>query len=85
MDLTLSYRVINIVVSCNLGITIDRNKLVSNGSHIIKNKHMPSVIWRHKTIPGTAMIFTSGYMSIHGCKQINQAVLSIRKYARLIS
>ena len=74
----------NVVSSANLCVNIDLHKVTYLFGSIIKNNKMQNVIWRHKKIKGTALLFSNGYISVHGNNSIQSAKKSLRQFARLL-
>ncbi len=74
----------NVVIAYDLGAKLDLKRVCLHANRIIMHKQMPCLIWRHKSISATALIFSSGYMSVHGSNTLVLARKAGRQYARLL-
>ena len=74
----------NVVAACHLNIRVDLDSTCNKFGAMEKSKKIPCIIWRHKRINGTALLFSSGYMSVHGNTDVSNARKSVRQFARLL-
>ena len=74
----------NVVAASDLNVNIDMNILCKLISSFEMSRHMPCIIWQHKKIMGTALVFSSGYISVHGKMDVQQARRSVRQYGRIL-
>ena len=74
----------NVVASTNLATEIDLRAFAKENANVVKNSKMQNLVWRHKRIKATALLFRNGYISVHGSKTIKTARKAIRQFARLL-
>ena len=74
----------NIVCHADLRCSIDLRDLASKGANMTYDpSKFPAVIWKHKVIGGTCMIFKSGKIMVNGkIESIREARQRMRRYAR---
>ena len=71
----------NVVIAFKID-AIDLKRIYNYLDRVIIHSRMPCLVWRHKFIRGTALLFSSGYISIHGCSSLFIARKSGRQYLR---
>ena len=76
----------NVVCCTELGFNIDLQKLTSKINNVEYNPiKFPAVIWRHKRIGGTCMMFANGKLVVNGkVSSVQEAKQRVRRYVRLI-
>ncbi len=79
-----SFVITNVVASTNLDIAVDLHGFTFMFGNVIKNNKMQNVIWRHKKIGATALLFSNGYISVHGSRSEVETRKSLRQFARLL-
>lgn len=78
-------RITNIVCTANLNCALDLAAITRKATYIVyKPKKFNGLIWRHRKIPCTCLVFASGKIVCPGIKNISDIKSNIRKYARLI-
>ena len=78
------WKITNVVVAAQLNINVDLYDLCSKVGSVEKSNVMPCLVWRHKNIIGTALLFSSGYISVHGNMNVCNAKRAMRQFARLL-
>ena len=75
----------NVVVSSDLHCILDLQDICRRSLFVTYNKSkFPGLIWRHKKIKGTCLMFKSGKIVCNGVKSFSDAKTSIRQYSRLV-
>ena len=78
-------RITNIVCGANLNCRLDLEQIARKSIYVIYNpKKFNGLIWRHRKIPCTCLVFQSGKIVCPGIKQNSHIKSCVRKYARLI-
>lgn len=75
----------NIVVQAKLNVNIDLKNIV----RIIRDaRYDPSkfsaIIWHHKKVGGSCLLFNNGHLICHGSKSMAVARRRVRRFARII-
>ena len=79
-----SWDITNVVAASRLNVSMDLKMVSKMFVSTEMSKYMPCVVWRHKKIKGTALLFSSGYISVHGKMSILQIKKSLRQFVRLL-
>ena len=78
-------RITNIVCGANLNCQLDLTEIARKSTHVIYNpRKFNGLIWRHRNIKCTCLVFRSGKIICPGIRQSSDIKICIRKYARLI-
>lgn len=75
----------NIVVKASLNIDLDLRHIAYNIRDVRYNpRKFSAVIWKHKRIQSSCLLFRNGKILLQGAKTYQQARLRLRQYARII-
>ena len=75
----------NAVVRVKLNSSIDLRTIAQKGTFIEYNPHKFSgMIWHHRRLGGTCLVFSTGQLICHGAKSWQDARKVARRYARKI-
>ena len=77
--------IVNIVFTADVGSRMDLKLIANSHINIIYRPKQPNaVIWRHRNIKSTCLLFASGKMVCTGSKSIDEGRRDIRRYARIL-
>ena len=75
----------NVVVQAQLNVNLDLYKLVHSLNNVKYNpKRFSAMIWHHKRIGGSCLLFKNGQMICNGAKSWEEARNKVRKYSRVL-
>lgn len=75
----------NVVVQADLQVKIDLTYLTNHSRDVQYDPaRFTGVIWRHKKIGGSCLVFSNGKINCNGNKNLAEAKRRVRQYARLI-
>lgn len=75
----------NVVVQAQLNVNIDLHKLAYSLNNVKYNpKRFSAMIWHHKRIGGSCLLFKNGQMICNGAKSLGEARIKVRKYSRVL-
>lgn len=78
-------RITNIVCGANLNCLLDLVRIARKSTNVVYNpKKFNGLIWRHRKISGTCLVFRSGKIICPGIKRREDIKECVRKYARQI-
>ena len=75
----------NLILSADLGCVFDLTALARVLCNVEYNtRRFNALIWRHKRIRGTILLFSSGKVTILNCNSFQEGKCSIRIFARIL-
>ena len=78
-------RITNVVCTAEFGVSIDLTFLAKHAKDIVYDpRHFSGVIWHHKKIGGSCLVFKNEKLNCNGNKSVSDAKRRIRQYARAI-
>ena len=83
-DRNMSPAITNVVCMGNIDISLDLTKLANSLCNVIYNPHIFNGLrWRHRHIPASCLVFSTGKLVCSGAPSIKLARKYPRQYARL--
>jgi transcription initiation factor TFIID TATA-box-binding protein len=78
-------RITNVVVQACLNVSLNLKELVYRLRDVKYNpKRFSAIIWHHKRVGGSCLLFNNGQLICHGSKSLSEAKRKVRQFARLI-
>lgn len=78
-------KITNVVLTAELGCNLDLKQVTNSANFIRYNpKLFSGVIWSHRKIQATCLLFRNGKMVCTGAKSISIGRKSVRQYGRMI-
>ena len=85
MDTNSDLYITNMVVQACLNVDLTLNNVIRRINDAqYKPFRFSGIIWNHKKIQASCLLFNNGKLVCHGTRNMDQARLCIRQYARLI-
>ena len=79
------FEVTNIVVRSALNVSLNLRELAHKLRDVRYNpKKFSAIIWHHKRVGGSCLLFNNGQIIVQGSKTLKEAKLRVRRFARLI-
>ena len=78
-------QITNVVVQAHLNVPLDLQRLVYSLRDAKYNpKSFSAIVWHHKRVGGSCLLFNNGHMICHGSRSFGEARRRVRRFARLI-
>lgn len=79
------FEITNIVVRCTLNVSLNLRELARRLRDVRYNpKTFSAIIWHHKRVGGSCLLFNNGQIICQGNKTLVEAKTRVRRFSRLI-